>query len=161
MDELARALSTDAWVVTAVLPQIGRRLGGRVIEADTVDGKVHVRTATWDRLVSWDQRLSGGERAALFFELAIAIADLQSEVEPTLLAFDGALSVTDNDTREHLLNLMSSADRSFQSVILQERPLRAGQEWMVTYFARTEWGACLRQDAPDGIALRPSIGSTP
>lgn len=146
--EIARALDVDPWIVTGVLPRIGERLGGRVVEACVEDGVVMVRMAGSDRLVTWGRGLSGGEASSIFFELAIAIADLQSEVEPTLLAFDCALGRIDVDTRKHLLDLMSMANRSFQSVVLDYPYMTWPVEgWTLTNFELTETGTRLQQEA--------------
>lgn len=147
LDELAQALGADPWVIAGVIPRIESRVGGKIVESCLVNNRVHIRTRSFDRLRPLDCRASGGEQAAFFFELAIAMADLQSEAEPTLLVFDDAFQLADVATAEHVLNLMSRADRSFQSVVFQQSAIAdVGQHWLVTRLIRTASGTRLQQD---------------
>jgi hypothetical protein len=144
VEEIAQALGVDPWTVLEVLPQIGDRVNGYIAEARVEDGTVMFRTTNSDRLVAWGRGISAVEANAIFFELAIAIADLQSEVEPTLLAFDSVLWQVDLDTRKHLFDLMSADNRTFQSVVL-DGPSAGwpGRSWALTKFDSTETGTKL------------------
>ncbi|MGW4743125.1 hypothetical protein [Nocardia xishanensis] len=137
--------------MTAALPRLGDKLGGRVIEARLDDGAVVARMRSGDRLLRWGPQLAGGEADCIFYELAIAIADLQAEVEPTLLVSDSALGSTSIDVATHVLRVMSARDRSFQSVVLENLHAVAPivddhlDDWSLSVLDRTDAGTQLRQ----------------
>lgn len=149
--DIAEVVKVDPWCVTAALPRLGSRLGGRVSEARHEDGAVFVRMRNSDRLIRWEQSMSGGDRDCFFYELAIAIADLQAEVEPTLLVFDSVLSGTTVDVGRHLLQVMSAPARAFQTVVLDDTRVLASTTdddldgWSLTVINRRDEGSELRQ----------------
>lgn len=149
--DLADMLKVDPWSVTAALPRLGSRLGGRVSEARHEDGAVFVRMWNSDRLIRWERDLSSEERDCFFYELAIAIADLQAEVEPTLLLFDSVLSGTTADVGRHLLQIMSAPARAFQTVVLEDNRALAYATnddldgWSLTVIDRKDEGSKLRE----------------
>lgn len=149
--DIAEVLKVDPWCVTAALPRLGSRLGGRVSEARHEDGAVLVRMWNSDRLIRWELDMPSGDRDCFFYELAIAIADLQAEVEPTLLVFDSALSGTTADVGRHLSQVMRAPARAFQTVVLDDNRLLASMTdddldgWSLTMINRRDEGSELRQ----------------
>jgi hypothetical protein len=149
--KIASALGIDPWIVRGILPRIGTRLGGHVSEVRIVDDTLSVRMKNSTEFRTWHRGFSGGEMTAIFFELAITLADLQSDVEPTLLAFDDALDMVDSTSRRHLLDLMSGADRSFQSVVFGgPRITPPSTEWTVTELAWTNGHGRIHMRADEG-----------
>ncbi|MDE1672697.1 hypothetical protein [Nocardia gipuzkoensis] len=162
--DIAATLKVDPWCVTAALPRLGSRLGGRVSEARHEDGAVFVRMWNSDRLTRWGRHLSGGDRDCFYYELAIAIADLQAEVEPTLLVFDSAFSGTAPDVGRHVLQVMSAPARAFQTVVLDDiRAVTSMTDddldgWSLTMIDRRDQGSELRQfGIAQGLSSNSSI----
>ncbi|MGW1743968.1 hypothetical protein ACWCPQ_34830 [Nocardia sp. NPDC001965] len=134
--------------MTAALPRLGKRLGGRIEEAVLREDAIAIRMPGRPALTNWGSpRFSGGEADCLFYELAIAIADMQGEVEPTLLIFDNVLQRTDVRTAQHLLGLLSAPNRTFQSVVLDMAHIlpESLHGWSLSILTRTATGTQLRE----------------
>lgn len=145
---LARCMGLDVSTMLGLLAQVSKRPVGRILEARASADEVMIRTHDMTEARSLSSRSSGGERATLVCDLAVILADIQSDVETTILILDGILNLLTPETREYLTELLASADRSFQTIAfdyLQNIRQEVGSEWLVTSLERTEDGTVFSQ----------------
>lgn len=147
---LARCMGLDVSTMLGLLAQVSKRPVGRVLEARASADEVMIRTHGMTEASSLSSRSSRGERATLVCDLAVILADIQSDVETTILALDGILNLLPPKTRLYLTKLLASTDRSFQTIAFDHmRNVRQdmGDEWLVTSLERTKNGTVFSQTA--------------
>lgn len=144
---LAKFMGMDASVLRSLLTHVPVRSVGRIVEVRTSADEILIRSRG-ESVARGLARSSGGERAALVCDLAVILADMQSEVEPTILVLDTVLSMLDPDIRAYFMDILSSADRSFQTIALdhpRSADRKAGPEWLIASLEITEGGTRISQ----------------
>jgi recombinational DNA repair ATPase RecF len=75
-------------------------------------------------------------------ELAVAIAQVQSQVEPSLLVLDDSMGILDRERRRMMFSLLSKHSYAFQLVVASvlEPPEELGLDWLTTRFYLSQGG---------------------
>jgi len=132
----------DKTIIANVLAELPQRVGGEVADVQLVGDTATVWFRTLSDRAFDIVELGMGAVQVLLLELAIAIAQVQSQVEPSLLVLDEVMATFDRERRRMLFSLLSKHSYAFQLVVASvlEPPEELGLDWLTTRFYRSQGG---------------------
>jgi hypothetical protein len=142
LSSIARVFDVDKTIVANVLAELPQRVGGEIADVQLVGDSAMVRFRTLSDRALDIVELGMGAVQVLLVELAVAIAQVQSQVEPSLLVLDDSMGILDRERRRMMFSLLSKHSYAFQLVVASvlEPPEELGLDWLTTRFYLSQGG---------------------
>ena len=138
LDDLAQALDSNKTTVANVLSELPNRARGNIagvkIAGDSVRLKIKDGPGDWVELSDLQFHTRGW--ISLPLELAVAFAEVQAEVEPTLLVIDEIMGALDATAMRYIYSFLTDGNYAFQIVMatVVDPPDDYRSEWLITEF---------------------------
>jgi len=137
--DIAGLLNTDAATTANILPEIPRRMesGFSAVDVKDDDIRVRIKRDPGARFSMKDlDYFRPADAIRLIIEAAAALAQFQSEVEPTLLVLDEFMAGHNMLDSDEIHSFLADEARSFQVVIatVHQPPDPYKARWLVTTF---------------------------
>ena len=131
--DLASELGLSDCVFLDVLAQVPDRVRGMVESVEVLNGTPVVDLVGWPEPIRCDGSASGGAMWILLFESAIALAQIRSDREPTLLLVDEVELFLHPRLVPRMFQLLAERTSGFQTVVASHAilPAELEREWSV------------------------------
>ncbi|MFI5495573.1 hypothetical protein [Actinoplanes sp. NPDC051859] len=131
--DLARELGLSNQLFLDVLAEVPRRVRGLIDGVEVRDGVPTIRLSMWSDPVRCDGSASRGAMWIVLVESAIALAQIRSESEPTLLVVDEVEMYLHGPLVHRMFRLLRERTAGFQTVVASHAllPPELLREWSV------------------------------
>ena len=139
LDDLAQALDSDTTTIANVLHELPTRVRGNIVDVkvagELVELKIKDGPNSWVKLSALGRIYPLGS-ISLALELAVAFAQVQAEVEPTLLVLDEIMGALQSEIMQRVYSFLADSALTFQIVMatVRDPPDNYRGEWLLTTF---------------------------
>lgn len=150
--ELAASLGVDHTTLTAILDELPIRVGGmvRAVQHDGPDIRLSLEhPAIGQRQIIVGDAFFSRVSPMVLAEVAIAYAQIQAEVEPTVLVFDDFLNMLHPRPQAAFAKLLQSKTNGFQVIMVTQSSSvlwTCSADWLLTEFTAFQHGFGINQD---------------